>query len=50
MWVRHPIWLDALAGLKKPAGVATAVAVSLVVVGCLVQLRREALERIAQRA
>jgi hypothetical protein len=29
MWLRHPIWLDALAGLERPEGVATLAAVIL---------------------
>ena len=41
MWTRHPIWLDSLSGLTTSAGAATAVAVSLVIVGCLVLFRRE---------
>lgn len=41
MWVRHPIWLDALSGLRKPQAVGTAAAVSLAAVGCLAQFRRE---------
>jgi hypothetical protein len=44
MWLRHPIWLDSLSGLATGAGAATVVAVTLVVVGCLVQLRRELLD------
>jgi hypothetical protein len=45
MWVRHPIWLDALSGLRKPEAIGTAAVVSLAVVGCLAQFRREAVER-----
>jgi hypothetical protein len=41
MWTRHPILLDALAGLETVGGVATAFLVSVVVVGCLVRFRRE---------
>lgn len=44
MWFRHPIWLDSLSGLATPAGIATAGAVALVVVGCLVQFRREVVQ------
>jgi hypothetical protein len=40
MWSRHPIWLDSLAGLPTLGGVATSVAVTLVVVGSLVLFRR----------
>jgi hypothetical protein len=45
MWTRHPIWLDALSGLRSTAGLATAVAVASVSVGCLVLFRREAATR-----
>jgi hypothetical protein len=42
MWTRHPIWLDALSGLKSAEGVATALAVTVVSIGCLVLFRRDA--------
>lgn len=46
LWSRHPIWLDALRGLAGWEGLATVLAVSLVVAGCLVLLRQEAAARI----
>ena len=48
MWTRHPIWLDALSGLRAPKGVGTAAAAASVVVGCLVLFRREAADRLGR--
>ncbi len=45
MWERRPIWLDALPGLGGAGGIGTALLVVLVVVGCLVLLRRDTMER-----
>ena len=49
MWTRHPIWLDSLSGLRT-TGAATAVAVALVVVGCLALLRRDSVAAVRDRA
>jgi hypothetical protein len=45
MWSRHPIWLDSLSSLATPKGASTALAVVIVIVGCLVLLRREVVGR-----
>ena len=45
MWERRPIWLEALPGLGGAGGIGTALLVVLVVVGCLVLLRRDTMER-----
>jgi hypothetical protein len=50
MWLRQPIWLDALAGLKRPEGALTLTAVMLVAVGSLAAFRREATARAAEPA
>jgi hypothetical protein len=48
MWARHPILLDALAGLTRLEGVGTAFALSAVVVGSLALFRRDAEARIGR--
>ena len=50
MWTRPPIWLDALAGLRRLEGVATLAAVVLVAVGSLAALRREVIAKAAEHA
>ena len=45
MWSRHPIWLDALAGLRTIGGLATLAAVTSTVIGSLVLFRLELLPR-----
>jgi hypothetical protein len=42
MWTRHPIWLDALAGLRTTGGVVTGAAVAAT---SLVLFRREVRQR-----
>jgi hypothetical protein len=49
MWEREPILVDALEGLRSAGGLITAVLVTIVLVGCLVQLRREAIVAVSTR-
>lgn len=48
LWTRHPIWLDALEGLKTFGGLATALGVAAAVLGSLALLRRNAIARVGR--